>query len=206
MKKIILGLIFIVMVNTSIFSQNVESENADKKFSIQTNPMFLLLDVVDLAVVGFAGEGIMGGVDIEGQYKINDMFNISLSASILYFIWNWDINLKPMFVYRPLKTGLKGFYLGFYPVIGWYFTLPDYHPFFSHDGHFAPNIGFGFNTGYKWIFNNGFTLQLGAGIGKSWFIPLESYNDVLPAITSDFRCILKNFDVCVLDFKIGYSF
>jgi hypothetical protein len=58
----------------------------------------------------------------------------------------------------------------------------------------------GLITGYKWIFGNGFTLQLGGGIAKSWGISL-SY----PGYRSDGRICLDYFDL-LYDLKIGYSF
>jgi len=63
-------------------------------------------------------------------------------------------------------------------------------------------IGFGIETGYKWIFNNGFTIQLGGGLGKTWTIPeWDSYE----YFRSDGRITLPYYDI-IFDFKIGYSF
>lgn len=219
MKKVFFVLVFITIVN-STFSQNAESKNVEKKFTFQTSP---LLFVSDLIALGVGDEdNTLFIMDLESQYKINDIFNISFTLSFLinhheiygtiYHVYPtyytesysykkdiFQINIKPMFVYRPFRTGLKGFYIGFYPSIGWQSVKNE------RDGNeFWTEIGVGVNTGYKWIFNNGFTLQLGAGIGKTWSIPEkpETYNLINP----DGRITLKNFDILILDFKLGYSF
>jgi hypothetical protein len=109
-----------------------------------------------------------------------------------------------MFIFRPFKTGLEGFYVGLYPTVGWYNcrTLAGN----NYDKLFTI-VGFGMNTGYKFVFRNGFSLQLGTGIGKSWFIP--NMSNILVQdyyLTSDLRLITKYIDVYIMDFKLGYSF
>jgi hypothetical protein len=149
-------------------------------------------------------------MDLEAQYKINDIYNVSFTLSF----WinkhdtrnEFEIDLKPMFIFRPFKTGLKGFYVGLYPTVGWYNCKTrdgiDYDKLFTV-------VGFGMNTGYKFVFRRGFSLQLGTGIGKSWFIPglpdsfLTKDNTFM---TSDTRLITKYIDFYIMDFKIGYSF
>jgi hypothetical protein len=202
MKKYSLFIIFLIIIDTFVFSQNSQDENAERKFTIQSSPLCLVLNIFVL------GQGIENRsyfmMDFEGQYKINDTFNISFTFSFtttnnFYSSGNdFQINLKPMFIYRPLGTGLRGFYIGIYPTIGWYSRIVSYK-----EDYPLINIGFGFNIGYKWIFKNGFTLQLGSGIGKSWFIPPEK--DVY-VIASDSRLIFPKIDFHILDFKLGYSF
>jgi hypothetical protein len=222
MKKIFFVLILVVMVNTVVFSQNTENENVERKFTIQTSPGLFLIDLIRFGIDIEAPFFIM---DIEGQYKINDMFNVSLTLSFLvdnitlygtiyyydpiYYTENYSyeekvfqVNLKPMFIYRPFQTGLKGFYIGFYPNIGWQSLNSSKY----EDGSWT-EIGFGINTGYKWIFNSGFTLQLGAGIGKTWSIPKKPDSTTYYySINSDGRITLKNFDLLIIDLKLGYSF
>jgi hypothetical protein len=154
-------------------------------------------------------------MDVEGQYKLNNSFNLSLSLSFLinniiaiadytadyseyaYFQEDiFQIDLEPMAIYRPFNTGLEGFYLGLHPIIGLQsITRGD-------ENHIYTDLGLGFAIGYKWILNNGFTIQLGSGISKAWSIPEKSGY----YLNSDLRIPLRNFDILLLDFKVGYSF
>jgi hypothetical protein len=216
MKKAFLVFIFVIIVNATVFSQNVENKNVDRKFTFQTSPLLFFPGLISF---GIGDETFTFFImDLESQYKINDIFNMSFTVSFfittqttsLYYDYsiydsedykekNFQISFKPMFVYRPSRTGLKGFYLGFYPNIGWQSVKNE-----IHGDKFWTEIGIGFNTGYKWVFTNGFTLQLGAGIGKTWSIPEKSEGPVYP--NSDGRLTLKNLDIHILDFKLGYSF
>jgi hypothetical protein len=101
-----------------------------------------------------------------------------------------------MVIYRPFKTGLQGFFLGLHPTIGLQSVK-------LRDGnHLYTDLGLGFAIGYKWILNNGFTIQLGSGVCKIWSIPEKSRY----FLNSDLRLPLRNFEILLLDFKIGYSF
>jgi hypothetical protein len=224
MKKIRLIFALLVLVNVSIFSQEQEIE---RNFTIQASPILFVSSLISLGIGDDTSTFFI--MDLEGQYKINDIFNISLTVSFLvnnssvinsihyyyptYYeeIYSHDkkifqINFKPMFIYRPFKTGLEGFYVGAYPSIGWqsheirYYGRDDGRV----DNYLWTEIGLGINLGYKWVFRNGFTLQLGTGIGKTWSIPEKpEFNGF---INSDGRVTLRNFDLHVLDFKLGYSF
>jgi hypothetical protein len=211
MKKLLLIFGLLSVVNMVIFSQEV-----DRRFTIQTSPFLYILDLISLGTRD--DTDILFIMDLEGQYKINENMNASLTLSFLvinyisYIVYdiyyfpiyeenNFQINIKPMFVYRPFKTGLKGFYIGIYPNIGWQ-TLKN-----SRDENYLwTEIGMGINTGYKWVFNKGFTLQLGTGIGKTWSIPEKPDDYSAGFINSDGRITLKNFDIHILDLKLGYSF
>jgi hypothetical protein len=205
MKKIFFVLIFLATINNNVFCQNTENENVERKFTIQTSPGLFL---IDLSRLGIGIEDPFFIMDLEGQYKINDIFNVSLTLSFLVNTRTgyrnvekiFQMNFKPMFIYRPFQTGLKGFYIGFYPNIGWQSIENS-----RYEDEFWTEIGIGINTGYKWIFNNGFTLQLGTGIGKTWSIP-EKPDSMTGFINSDGRITLKNFDLLILDLKLGYSF
>jgi len=156
---------------------------------------------------------------LEGQFKINKSINISLSFSFLIdnqtvIIYPEDysnnerydsykrnifqINVKPMFIYRPFETGLSGFYLGLYPNVG-IVHVENYKK-----DQFFTEVGFGINLGYKLIFRDGFTLQLGGGIGKTFSIP-EGSNQYI-TINSDGRLSLTHTDIQLLELKLGYSF
>ena len=199
MKKIFLIIALLMLVNISVFTQE-----AERKFTLQTSPLFYMIDLVYFGVTELNDTFFV--MDLEGQYKINDMINVSLTAAffVMYYQYSpshasttFQIIFKPMLIYRPSRTGLKGFYLGLNPTIGWY--SPDNSESYAV-------IGLGINTGYKWVFKNGFTLQLGGGIGKTWILPQSRqyyYDDVFNA---DGSIKLPNFDIQILDIKLGYSF
>jgi len=156
-------------------------------------------------------------MDLEGQFKINDIFNVSLSLSYFFgevyfnYIDNYSENIdgkyiqagiKPMFVYRPFRTGLEGIYLGIYPEIG---LINRRNPYENENNYTGIEIGFGINTGYKWIFENGLTLQFGSGIGRTWLFPNKNIRDTLYDIKPHVRIVLGEVNI-LFDLKLGYSF
>ena len=185
MKKVLLFLILFSLISSNVFTddilwdyrknqENLESYDfttetvKEKIFSLQSSLLILYFNIYSL------GDDLgVFALDIEGQYKINDVYNLSLTTS--FFIYSYDKNyqviFKPMFIYRPYKTGLYGFHLGLYSNIGWIsetsFNGWNTSVGWGGDRRTSMQIGVGFNAGYKWIFNNGFTLQLGTGIGKN---------------------------------------
>ena len=213
MKKLFLILILIILVNVSLFSQE-----DDYKFTIQASPLLYFYDLIYLGVMYDKEVSLI--MDLEGQYKINDRMNLSLTAAFIlsgtqYYYYGrneFQMIFKPMFIYRPNKTGLKGFYLGISPIIGWYslkeWDTDDYlDEVVLNKNILDTRIGLGFNIGYKWVFNNGFTLQLGGGISKKWSVPSstsEYYYDFY--FSPDGSIMLPNFDLQILDFKLGYTF
>ena len=186
----------LVMISNNLFSQE-NNKNTEQRFTIQTSP---LLYAANIVTASFHDKKFF--LDLEGQYKISNIFNVSLWAGAYFsnyygsYTDEFQVDIKPMFIYRPLRTGLKGLYLGLYPTVGWHSYKDDFYK------EFSTILGFGLNFGYKWIFKNGFTLQLGSGLGKSWIIPKD--HNVLFA--SDLRVIYKKIDVTIIDFKLGYSF
>jgi len=207
MKKILLLYAVMLVLNQSVFSQN-----AEKTFTIQTSPFLLFSDIFVSDV-----EDTLFIMDLEGQYTISKSSNISLTLSFRYddrTVWEYDyesdadrysyretifqIGFKPMYIYRPFETGIKGFYIGFYPNIGFqYSTIEDNSTLYIEPG-------FGLNVGYKWVLNSGFTMQLGGGIGKTFSIPQKTNQDAF--INSDGRMTIGHSDISILDFKLGYSF
>jgi hypothetical protein len=179
---------------------NVFGQTNEKYFTVQTSPYNFLLSLIFL-------DGLIDGsaypiyLDIEGQYKINNMFNISLTTSfnkifngdpIPYFDHAFFLNLKPMFIYRPMKTGFEKYYIGTYLAIG------------INSSQGIADTGFGISTGYKWIFKNGLTLQTGGGIGRTWFFHFNDH-DIIPLYLTDGRIAWRYLDIH-FDFKLGYSF
>jgi hypothetical protein len=209
--KIMKKIFFIFAVMLAIH-HNVFSQEAEKNFTSQASPLLWFIDVFSDSD---NSDDILFAMDLEGQYKINNSVNISLTLSFLinnhtiikdyeenisYQEDIYQINLKPMFVYRPFETGLKGFYLSFYPNVGLlHVENPEKNQFFTE-------LGFGLNLGYKWVFSRGFTMQIGGGMGKTFSIPQGSKDFTYAAINSDGRISLAYTDIHLLDFKLGYSF
>jgi hypothetical protein len=199
MKKSLL-IFALILINQNLFSQN-----AEKKFTIQTSPLLWFSDIfVD------DSNDTLFAIDLEGQAKINNRVNLSLTVSFLLDSHTDDnddqpgkedvyqANLKPMVIYRPFETGLKGFYLGFYPNVG-FVSVKN-----RRESKFFTEFGFGINWGYKWVFRHGFTMQVGNGIGKTFSVPNGSREYI--EINSDGRISLSHTDIYLLDFKLGYSF
>jgi hypothetical protein len=153
--------------------------------------------------------------DIEFQYAINQYFNISAVNTFLFenYLSSYledgggrydedygqqvQIFLMPAFMYRPFGTRLKGMYASIYPTIGWTYASTKYlDDTFTH-------LGFGLLSGYQLILKNGFTIQLGGGISKTWIIPFQNNRGKYRAedewhffnLPLDFRLV----------FRLGYS-
>jgi len=210
MKKLFFILAFVFVLNQSIFSQDQDTEQKqykERKVTIQVNPLLWFIDI-------FSDENsLLFAMDLESQFKVTDGINISLDFSFLFYdnttAKNYEyytgdnekiyqMSLKPMFIYRPFETGLKGFYIGLYPNIGLLHVEND------EKNQFYAELGFGLNLGYKWVFKRGFTMQLGCGAGKTFRIPKDTTKYLL--INSDGSIALTYTDIQLLDFKIGYSF
>jgi hypothetical protein len=223
MKKMCFILTLLLLLNMNIFSEETDSQETDKKFTLQASPLLYMANFIFYGTPSAddphreSPRQISFIMDIEGQYKIKDKMNVSLAAAFYIMDYQWSNSgnttfqmiFKPMFIYRPLGTGLKGFYLGFHPTIGWYLykSWDDYvyeYDDYANIKNLAAVVGFGFNIGYKWVFPNGFTLQLGTGIGKTWDIPRPMYYGYPFNADGSFR--LTNFDIQILDLKLGYSF
>jgi len=205
-KKIVFFVFVIFILDNHVFGQD-----AERKFTLQTSPLLWFSDVY----ADNEDDNIFA-MDVEGQYRINDRINVSLTVSFLidnrtveeyaeeadvfyhYDENKYQINFKPMIIYRPFYTGIRGFYLGFYPNVGLLHVISD------DEEKFFTELGFGINIGYKWVFRGGFTMQVGGGIGKTFSIPEESYKYV--TMYSDGRIPVAHTDFHLLDFKIGYTF
>ena len=200
MRKFIVIFTLIALIGPALPAH----EKKERKLTLQSSPLLFLIDVFANATADSDSSSLFV-MDLEGQYKINDIFNVSLTTS--FFVYKepddqvdekgFQFILKPMFVYRPFRTGLKGFYLGLYSNVGWQ-TENSFD-----EKEFWTEIGFGMNIGYKWVFHNGFTLQLGTGIGKTWTL---SDSDSYTVLNSDGRMVGPNLDLQILGLKLGYSF
>ncbi|MFP3091453.1 DUF3575 domain-containing protein [Treponema sp. TIM-1] len=206
MKKILFTITILLIIQNSIFCQN----SRDRKITIQINPILLYADLVSLIPLPEYNDSNTFLFSLEGQYKLTEMFNISLEASFKRLSFRnpegmeFQMTFKPGFIIRPFETGLKGFYIGLYSNVGWLnVTVTDDR----YIDRFFVEIGSGIVVGYKWIFNHGFTLQLGGGIGKTFSIP-EKYASNDSYMNSDGRMTVfkGTFDLIAFDIKIGYSF
>jgi len=223
MKKIMLLFALVILMHQGVFSQETEIQEPikqktvkqEKSFTIQTNPVLLLVDFIYFGVENIYDSRFCM-MDLEGQYKINNTLSVALS---FYFYTLYDgyydydsysdsytgatvysINFKPALIVKPTKTGLGGFYIGMFPIIGFRTDRSDYEGV-------STELGFGFNTGYKWIFKNGFTMQLGGGFSKLFHLPRPvDYYDYNNPFSGDGSLNLPNFNWHIVDFKLGYSF
>jgi hypothetical protein len=210
MKKV-----FFLLAVLFIFAQNGFGQETERKVTIQISPFSALFDAV-----ASQGTDTRFIIDLEGQFKINSIFNFSLGLSSLVakrdagYYWSdadetdiydnaerniFQIRLRPTFIYRPFGNGLKGFYIGYYlPSIGFLYVYND------KENKLYTEIGTGINIGYKWVFSNGFTMQLGGGVGKTFSIPEkpEQYLNM----NADGGINTRSTELFICDFKLGYSF
>ena len=211
-----------VVLLSEVLHKNIDilpEANNERRFSLLTSPIVLFMNILPRGYAASIINPIHLHMDIELQYKINHVFNISFTTAFSMFrrndlMWgdldrenrlvSYQIIFKPMLVYRPFRTGLNGFYIGWYSNIGWEQIQR------RQRDYIFMQIGTGLNIGYKWIFRNGFTLQLGTGLGKTWNIPnYIHYDSIFNAdgrITHHGRFTLPRFDYHLLDLKIGFSF
>jgi len=177
--------IFLLLV--AIFIANV---NAREKFSFQFNPLlFFVHNVFCNMDIDFMPDAdpkrdrdrpICFLADIEFQYAINEKIALFINPSFAKsnggisidgidgttYYKNNGLSLITGLLYYPHETGLRGMYLGIFPVIGW--------GYITKDGKIIKdflNIGSMAEIGYEWIKENGFTITLGTGVSKIHQIP-----------------------------------
>jgi len=204
MKKmciILFIILFAVLADQNIFSQDAIDQNKDYKFTLQTNPVLLS---ADLTFLGYTVDSFtLFVMDAEGQYKLNNTFNISLGLSFIFYddkIYDdnvLQVDFRPMLIWRPFRTGLSGFQIGIYPNLG----LVKYKN--EEANELLEEVGFGVNIGYKWIYKNGFTLQLVSAFNRNFIIPEKPENSDSYFVSRD---ILRILFIDLLELKIGYSF
>jgi hypothetical protein len=193
-------------------SEPAFSEDTEKRMSIQAGPLPYIADIVFLFMDNDIKTFVIG-TDVEFQYAINRYFNVSITNT-LYFENYLDSYLQdsggrydedygkqfqcmftPAFLYRPLGTWLRGWYISGFPIIGWtHIATKNLSDNFVH-------AGLGLSSGYQWILKNGFTIQLGGGISKTWIIPFKSNKGEFE------EWHLFNVPVdFLLTFRLGYTF
>ena len=201
MKKmcaVLFVVFFAVLINQN---QNIFGQDETYKFTLQTNPVLLLSD---LLFFGYGNDSYtLFVLDLEGQYKNNNFINTSLGLSFIFYDDKeyeenvLQLNFKPMLIWRPFKTGLSGFQVGIYPNLG----IIKYG--YEGDNNILGEIGLGINLGYKWIFGNGFTLQLVSAFNRNFIVPEKPENS---DSYFDNRDVLRILFIDLLELKMGYSF
>ncbi len=218
MKKV-LSIILFMVITFPLWAQSSDREK-EQKFSIQISPLLFAVDIMMLSIPKNEGEYAFL-VGVEFQYVLNEYVTFSIEprfgknknlafgygyGSIGTFLDGFNnqdnahFTLNPGLLFNPFGTGLKGWYLGIYPTVGWRNVLGNSY---SKD---SPNVNDNFfilgitgGSGYQWVQKNGFTIALGAAFGKTWDIASKNNTGVY----DDSSNLLFDF---ILNFKLGYSF
>ena len=210
-KKWLFIIILLVLFSAMAFSD----EEYEKRFSIQTSPLLIVSDIVYLFIDNDI-KSYAFSIDAEFQYAINNYFNVSVANTIYFenYMSSYQENssgrynekygkqfqymITPAFIYRPLGTWLKGWYVSGFPIIGWtHVSTNDLDDGFTH-------FGFGLTGGYQWIFNKGFTIQLGTGLCKTWIVPFAN-NKSNFRTEDEWHLFGLPFDIR-FTIRLGYSF
>lgn len=227
LKKVLIVLLFIISV-THI--------KAEEKYSFQTNPILffnpVLQNVIPSLVFGVKNmwKPPIIIIDIEFQYALGKYFALSINPAFAQSFWKYQwingdmnvvddefyssncLNLATGLLYRPFGTGLRGMYLGAFSVIGWGYVTHGYENEDSEKIADFLNLGFIAEIGYEWIFKNGFTITLGAGITKVFQLPKVSIITAVNAYYNDYYDYgnLYGLGSLLIDprlrVSIGYSF
>jgi hypothetical protein len=178
-KNIVLFTIFAVCLSKPAFS-----EGAAKRMSLQASPVPYAADIVFLFMDNDAKTFVVR-TDLEFQYALNRHFAVAIANALSFENYvnsyvqddggrrgeeygkQFQCMFAPAVLYRPLGTWLKGWYISGSPALGWtYVSTKNLADGFTH-------FGFGVSSGYQWIFKNGFVIQAGGGVGKTWAIPFS---------------------------------
>ena len=215
MKRIICILILILIASVSVYSQ--ETKMRSNAFLINPflpvvnlyqNVLFSIFDPY-MYYFYFAFDYqrmVSNSLSITisplfGTVQINDITKYTdLAGNVLYqedYYWTeTEYTISIGVEYRPQKTGLKGVYIGAYPSIGFLHVNDDYYE------NVYTQIGFFALSGYQWLFNNGFTLKLGGGIGYDWYLPSPKNNGNQYEAEYAFNLPFS----LTMDLSLGYSF
>lgn len=220
MKKLIFIFLLILVFTINIYGQELENQELEnlelknlelKRVTIQTSPILLFSDVIFMEEDRF-----LFAMDLESQFLLSRYNSLSLTLTFItgnntINVYNHEIssyenlkeyytqiNLTPMLIHRPFGTGIWGFYIGIYPNVGIIFINEE-----SKDNAFYTELGFGMKMGYKWVFNSGFTIQIGGGMGKNYVLPNKPDRYI-----SEIGGTIKesSTELHLIDFKLGFSF
>jgi hypothetical protein len=228
MKKVFFILLLIIL------TINI---NAEEKFSFQTQPLLgfvpFVQNFIPSVIIGIDNmwEPRIIILDVGFQYSLNKKITLFINPVFAQGFWkdqaiDGDVNEAMDYyssncldfvtgiLYRPFETGLRGMYLGAFPVIGWGYVT---HGWPNNDSEKIAdflNLGFMAEVGYEWVFKNGFTITLGAGLSKMYQIPKVSIITAVNAYYNDMYDYgnLHGFHILnlpidpILRFSLGYSF
>jgi hypothetical protein len=208
-KAILISLLFSFLAVSAFSGEN------EKKFSIQVDPIIYAIDIAYF-FVDTDSKTFAFATDVEFQYAIDKNFGISVSNTLFFenyldsFLENsngrfdedygfqFQCMFNPALLYKPFGTWMKGMYVSALPIIGWT------HVSTKHLDDSFTHLGLGLSSGYQWIFKNGFTVQLGAGMSKAWTIPFKN-NKGSYRVEDEWHLFGLPFDLNYT-FRIGYSF
>jgi hypothetical protein len=148
----------------------------NNNFSFTVSPLFGTARLNNLAMAVDLGGNILSRED-----EIRTEYEYSLRLGVEF---------------RPFKMGLKNVYIGLHPSFGFLHINSDNYK----DVYF--NIGLFSISGYQWIFNNGFSIKLGGGVGYDWLLPFSRNSGEKRTIEYLFDLPFNLF----IDFSIGYTF
>ena len=192
MKKVIL-ILFLMFFTFSLFAEIPEIVN-EQKISFQASPF--LLGFYIFSILADDGEYAFP-ISFDILYTLNKYFILSIAPS--FYIGNMEefgytlgqnsgryiligdkqlsISMSPGLLFKPFGTMIKGWYIGTDLGIGFNKNI-------STD-EYSLILNISGNTGYTWVFRNGFTISLGGYIsyGLSYGIAFN-----------------------IFDLKMGYSF
>jgi len=226
MKKAVCIILFSVLIISHSFAQ----EKKIYTFSIKANPFAYLAST--LSYINFATTknypSYIGLYELEFQYALNDYLNISFNPRLEsensprylyneYYSINHCLHLTPGLLFRPLKTRLRGWYLGAYIPIGW---INMKEGMISKPPTVSDNfalLGIGIATGCQWINKKGGTFSLGVGGQKYWKFGFPNntytYTYTEPFTLKTFLTSLVERNIywelplaLTMDFRFGYSF
>jgi hypothetical protein len=199
----------------SFSSVSAFSDDNEKRFSIQTNPLLYATDMAYLFIDNDSKTFVFA-TDVEFQYALNKNFSISVITTLFFenyldsylensngrydeaYGFQFQCLFNPVLLYRPFGTRMRGMHISVFPIIGWtHVSTKQLNDGFTH-------LGLGFSSGYQWIFKNGFTIQLGAGISKAWIIPFSN-NKGSYRVEEEWHLLGLPVDLNYT-FRLGYSF
>jgi hypothetical protein len=126
----------LIIIFFSFLSLPAFSEENEKRFSIQANPVNFAMDIAYLFVDNDI-KTVVFATDVEFQYAINKNFGISVTNTFFFenyldsyfensngrynedYGFQFQCMFNPAFLYRPFGTRMKGMYISAFPIIGW---------------------------------------------------------------------------------------
>ena len=163
MKKIFLFVVMFVVSQALLFAQESNTEVSPEnnpENTVEIKPKIKKQDSEDVILFNPIGFGIaLANSTFDAscvfQKKINPYLSLVVVPDIAYsFGYSLlGVSLGGGLGIHPIGKGLNGFYITLLPSLG--SILTNGTIFFEFSG----------TMGWQWIFDNGFTLNLGAGVG-----------------------------------------